>query len=207
MGDGRLVGAVHGVGRVPAQALDRRDVDDRTRTSFDHGREEGPRAGEDVQHVDGVQGVPVGCVAVDERPRPQVVAHVVDEDVGTAVLLDDAGRQPLDIVLLRHVDDDGVGAVAGGADALDVVLGPLLVDLGDDDVGAGCGERAGGCPTDAASSAGYDRDLAGEIDLSRHPAPILVLDILCDPWSRPRARHGRTSRGWPEGAAATRRRS
>ena len=150
-----------------------------------------------------MQRVPVRGVAVDERPRLEVVADVVDEDVGPAMLFGDGGLQALHVLLPGHVDDDGIGAVAVGADALDGVLGPLLVDLGDDDVGTGCGEGIGGGPADAASSASYDRDLPAQIDLSRHPAIFLVLDILCDPWSRPRARRGPTNLGWLEGAAAT----
>jgi hypothetical protein len=109
----------------------------------------------------------MGGVAVEERPSAEVVADVVHEDVSAAVLVEDCRRQPLDVSLHPDVDDLGVGAAARGAYALDGVLGPLLVDLGDDDVGARGREGVSTRSADAASPARHDRDLAGQIDLNR----------------------------------------
>ena len=134
-----------------------------------------------------------------------MMADVVDQHVGAANL----SGQAVDVVLSGHVGDDSVGVEARRPDPFDVVLGPLLVDLGHDHMGARRRQRVRRRSADPAASSGDDRDFAGQIDLSRHPAPDgapPIIDILCDPWSRPRARRGCTSPGWLEGAAATRRR-
>ena len=109
----------------------------------------------------------MGGVAVQERSGAQVVPDVVDQHVGPPVLVEDGGRQPLDVVVDTDVDDVSVGAAARGADALDGVLGPLFVDLGDHDVGASGRQRVSTRSADAASPARHDRDLAGQIDLNR----------------------------------------
>src|SRR5205814_1614703 len=164
--------------------------DERAAVGRDHlaGDEPGERRGQEDDDVGAVRGFTDTPERYPDRPTiPQFLRHQC-----LVVHLEGLGDVGGD-----GVDPHAVLCDPEGADSLDVVLGPLLVDLGDDDVGTGPGEGVRGCLTDAASSAGYDRDLAGQIDLSRHPAPVVVLDILCDPWSRPRARHGRTSLAWP----------
>ena len=92
--------------------------------------------------------------------------------------------QLLDRSLVTYVDHRGVGAVPGGADVLDGVLGPLLVDLGHHHFGASGGEGIRRRPADPTPTAGHDGDLVVQIDAVAHrvpSAPIVVVDILCEP--------------------------
>src|SRR5436305_6196232 len=48
------------------------------------------------------------------------------------VLVEHRESQASDLLGPPHVGDDGLGAVAAGGDGGDAVLGPLVVDLGED---------------------------------------------------------------------------
>jgi hypothetical protein len=90
-------------------------------------------------------------------------AGVVDQDVQRAgVVLDQAvDRGAVEQVQLRHRDRlvGGAGADVGG-DA----LGRSQVACGDERLGAGRGQRAGGLHADTARSAGDQRATAAQVD-------------------------------------------
>src|SRR5436309_1009834 len=98
-------------------------------------------------------------VVVDLQRLGDVGGDGIDEDVGAAVSFVHGRRQLLDRSLVAYVDHHGVGAVPGGTDALDGVLGPLLVDLGHHHFGASGGEGIRRRPADPTPTAGHDGDL------------------------------------------------
>jgi hypothetical protein len=90
---------------------------------------------------------------------------VVDEDVDAAEGPEHLGHDGLDVVLVGHVEGQADDPPAGvGGDGLGGGRGPAGGEVGDDQVGPGPGQAAGGGLADPRSGGGGDEgDPAGEV--------------------------------------------
>ena len=112
-------------------------------------------------HVEVERLLEVGDVGVEERVRDGA-ADVVDDRVEPAELVVRRLREAGDRVGVAEVGRDDERPPAGVADPLGDLLELVRGARGDDDVGAGLGERDGGGGADAAAGAGDDGDVVGE---------------------------------------------
>ena len=96
---------------------------------------------------------------VDER-LDDVPSGDVGEDVEPAELGLDVGGDRTACAAIGDVERDESG---GASDPIGGGLAALVVDIGDDDGGAGIGECLCRGPADAGPGAGHERDLVGEV--------------------------------------------
>ena len=125
----------------------------------------------------GVVALPVLERGLGDR-RARGEAGRRDEDVDAPVLEDSSIGHRLDGVFAGHVDLDRYRPpeALGVDDLVGDLLGPVDVQIGDDDMGAAGSEDACGRPADAARAARDQRDLPGELSTEAVPGPACTLE-------------------------------
>ena len=110
---------------------------------------------------------------VEQRPR-HGAAHVVDDDVEAAELVEGRLGQGGHEVEVGQVAGHDDGAAAGGLDLLGHGAQLVLGAGGQHDVGTRLGQRHRGGGADAAPAGGDDGDLVGdEESIEDHPANVV----------------------------------
>src|SRR5690606_17093010 len=142
-----------------------RHVDDAPTPPRAHQRDARLREAEVPLEVDVERLVPLPDVGVEDRPEVGVRRGAVDEDVDAAEGLYGAGGEGGDGRVVAGVGGDGEGLSAGRADGGGGLVEVGLLAGGEDDAGAGGGERLGRGAPDAPAGAGDEGDLAVEAEV------------------------------------------
>ena len=108
--------------------------------------------------MDREQLLPFGEFEIDDR-RDDLDAGIADQHVDAAERLDDLGGAGVHLLFVGDVHGDADRALAARVDLLRGGIGRLLVEVGDDDLGAFAREHDGDFLADAARGTGDDGNL------------------------------------------------
>ena len=131
------------------------DVDDRTTTLLQHGRQHGARTGPGRLEVESQAASPCFFRHV-ERLVEDIRPGIVDENIDAAGFGQRSLDQARDLRRGRHVGLDENGPATGSNDGVGDSLPGLRIQLADEHSGAVRGEQAGNRLADALASTGDD---------------------------------------------------
>ncbi len=94
---------------------------------------------------------------------PDLDAGIVERHVESPEGVDRALDEGGDLSLVGHVAGDAERLMTGGDQLVGGCAERILVDVGEHDGGAGCGEGAGGVTPHARAGAGDDGDVAAKV--------------------------------------------
>ena len=156
-------GAVRAESGITGDSGDRADVDDAAVVAVDHAASNGLRDEKTAAQVCIENQIPI-FPSDFERGFANVAAGVVDEDVDVAEVFFGGGDHLFDAVVIADVEFEREGFAAEGMDFF-LEFGEVgFIAAGEDQVGAGFGERASEVLAEAAAGTGDDGDFVGEVE-------------------------------------------
>jgi hypothetical protein len=161
--DAVLGGVIRGTARQSDEPAERGAVDDGAAALRAHLTQLVLHAGPDAALVDRGDAVEVlgrlfGGVRRRDHDAGVVEGHVEPAE-GVHRAVDEGG----DLGLVGHVAGDAERLMTGGGQLVGGGAEPVLVDVGEHDSGAGCGEGLGGVTPHARAGAGDDGDLVAKV--------------------------------------------